>query len=255
MSKGPSPLAANGAVVVLGAASPIARSIALECARLGHDIVVAGRDGEELDRIAADLRIRTGRRVEAAEFDAADPSAHARFFEAVADRFRPIAGVVAAFGSMTDQDAINQDPILAQSVAAVNYSGAVSACLYAARLLEEQQAGWIVGIASVAGDRGRPSNYVYGSAKGGFALFLQGLRSRMAKKGVHVLTVKPGFVDTSMTFGKKGVFLAASPDAVAKTVLKALGKGKNSIYVPGFWAGIMRIIKSIPEPVFKKLNL
>jgi short-subunit dehydrogenase len=107
----------------------------------------------------------------------------------------------------------------------------------------------------VAGDRGRQSNYIYGSAKGALSLFLQGLRNRLAKAGVHVMTVKPGFVDTKMTFGKPGMFLVAQPEQVATEVFKAFQKQRNVVYVPWFWFWIMAIIRAIPEALFKTLKL
>ena len=109
-------------------------------------------------------------------------------------------------------------------------------------------------VTSVAGDRGRFSNYVYGSAKAGFATYLSGLRNRLNRSGAHVVTVKPGFVDTSMTWGVEGMFLVAAPAAVAKSIAKAVEKKKNVIYTPGFWWFIMTIIKLVPERIFKKLS-
>ena len=124
-----------------------------------------------------------------------------------------------------------------------------------AQRFEDKGSGFIIGIGSVAGDRGRQSNYVYGSAKGAFHLFLQGLRNRLSSRGVHVLTVKPGFVDSPMTFGKEGLFLVASPEKVARAILRALKRRRNVIYVPWFWHWIMLIICCIPEFIFKRLKL
>ncbi|PID35291.1 MAG: short-chain dehydrogenase, partial [Rhodobacterales bacterium] len=107
----------------------------------------------------------------------------------------------------------------------------------------------------VAGDRGRVGNYVYGAAKAGFATYLSGLRNRLTRAGGHVITVKPGFVDTSMTWGLDGMFLVASPEAVARDILKAVGKRRNVLYTPFFWRWIMLIIRLIPEPLFKKLSI
>jgi short-subunit dehydrogenase len=121
--------------------------------------------------------------------------------------------------------------------------------------LERQESGFIVGISSVAGDRGRQSNYVYGSAKSGLTAFLQGLRNRLYPSGVHVMTVKPGFVDTAMTFGLPGLFLVANPQDVGEKLAASAEKGKDEVYIPGFWRYIMAIIKSIPERLFKTLKL
>ncbi|HEX2114477.1 MAG TPA: SDR family NAD(P)-dependent oxidoreductase, partial [Alphaproteobacteria bacterium] len=108
---------------------------------------------------------------------------------------------------------------------------------------------------SVAGDRGRIKNYVYGSAKAGLSAYLQGLRARLFRSGVTVTTVKPGFVDTAMTFGLPGMFLVASPESVARACLAAARRGREEVYVPFFWWGIMTIIRNIPERIFKRLSI
>ncbi len=174
-----------------------------------------------------------------------------------AERFikEPLQGVVVAFGDMGDPIGHLHDP---QSVGITidrNFTAAatvLTACLPA---LEKSENAFIIGLSSVAADRGRASNYVYGAAKAGFSTFLQGLRNTLFTKGIAVLNVKPGFVDTRMTFGKKGLFLVASPSSVAKKILKALAKGKDEIYVPWFWRYIMGIIKAIPEKLFKRLKI
>jgi short-subunit dehydrogenase len=120
--------------------------------------------------------------------------------------------------------------------------------------MEARAGGTVVGVSSVAGDRGRLSNYVYGAAKAGFATYLSGLRNRLTRAGAHVVTVKPGFTDTAMTWGVEGMFLVASPDKVAAAIDRAITKKKNVIYTPGFWWLIMTIIKLVPEPIFKKLS-
>lgn len=154
-----------------------------------------------------------------------------------------------------DQSLAQTDFNHAQLIIDSNYTSVVSILTHVANYLEKQSHGWIVCISSVAGDRGRQSNYIYGSAKGGVSLFLQGLRNRLAKSGVHVLTAKHGFVDNKIAFGKPGMFLVASPERVASDILRALQKGKNIAYVPWFWWGIMLIIRNIPESLFKWLNL
>jgi len=115
--------------------------------------------------------------------------------------------------------------------------------------------GFIIGISSVAGDRGRQSNYVYGAAKGALSLYLQGLRNRLHPSGVRVITIKPGFVDTAMTYGLPGMFLVASPQAVGESIASSPGKSADVVYLPWFWRYIMLIIKHIPEPIFKRLKL
>jgi short-subunit dehydrogenase len=242
-------------VLVLGATSPIARAVAVELARSGTPLYLAGRDLQELWRVANDLQVRFGVEVSVGIFDAEDAKAHATFFENAIHRTGGFGGVVVAFGDLGDQAAAEEDPVLAQATIARNFSGAVSALLYMARHLEERRTGFVVAISSVAGDRGRFSNYIYGSAKAGLSAFLQGLRSRLQKVGIPVLTVKPGFVDTAMTFGKPGTFLVASPEKVGRKIVQAVRRRKDVVYVPGFWRWIMTVIKMVPERTFKKLKI
>lgn len=137
----------------------------------------------------------------------------------------------------------------------VNFTSYVSILEKAASYLEQERTGFIGVISSVAGDRGRQSNYIYGSSKGALSVYLQGLRNRLFSSGVHVATIKPGFVDTQMTYGLNGLFLVAKPEDVAKRVYESIRKERDVIYVPGFWAVMMFIIKSIPERIFKRLEL
>lgn len=241
-------------VLILGATSPIARAVAVELARSGAPLYLAGRDLPELWKIANDLNVRFGVETSVGVFDADDPRTHAAFFENAINRTNGFGGAVLAFGHMIDQAEIEQNPPLAQETIARNYSGAVSALLYLANHLEEKRTGFVAVVSSVAGDRGRVSNYVYGSAKAGLSAFVQGLRARLCKVGIPVLTVKPGFVDTAMTFGKPGTFLVASPEQAGKKIVLAIRKHKDVVYVPGFWKWVMLIIKLVPEKIFKKLK-
>ena len=136
-----------------------------------------------------------------------------------------------------------------------NFTGAVSILNHCANYFETLQNGFIIGISSVAGDRGRQSNYLYGAAKGALSLYLQGLRNRLFVSGVRVITIKPGFVDTAMTFGLPGLFLVATPQFVGARIVSALGKSADIVYLPGFWRYLMLIIKHIPEAVFKRMKL
>ncbi|MBY0432008.1 MAG: SDR family NAD(P)-dependent oxidoreductase [Rhodospirillales bacterium] len=240
--------------VILGASSSIGRAFAREAAAQGADIVLAGRDLEDIERSAADLRIRFGGGVRVLAFDAAETGGHAVFAEAC----RPSQGrlnLFLCFGSMPPQGAMERDFTLARSAIQTNYLGAVSVLHAFAPLLEDRKGGRVVVLGSVAGDRGRPRNYVYGSAKAGLHAFLQGFRARMWRSGVTVTTIKPGFVDTAMTWGLPGLFLVASPQACARACLSHARKGAGIRYVPWFWWGIMSIIRAIPERVFKRLDL
>jgi short-subunit dehydrogenase len=156
---------------------------------------------------------------------------------------------------MPPQAEIDADPALIAGVAADSFTGPAQVLSRVAPLIEARGAGTIVGVASVAGDRGRVGNYVYGAAKAAFATYLSGLRNRLTRSGGHVVTVKPGFVDTAMTWGLPGMFLVAPPEAVAASILKAVRRQRNVIYTPFFWRYIMMIIRAVPEPIFKKLSI
>jgi decaprenylphospho-beta-D-erythro-pentofuranosid-2-ulose 2-reductase len=245
----------KGAVLILGATSSIARHAAAAFARRGYDLVLAGRDADELDRIASDIRLRFGGTVRTTPFDACDTTSHPAFLRHVVEGDERLAGVVAAFGFLGDAERAAADFNQAADIIAVNYTGAVSVLTAAATQLADRGGGFILGLSSVAGDRGRQSNYIYGSAKGGFSIFLQGLRNRYARSGVHVVTAKLGFVDTQMTFGLPGMFLSASPERVGEALVKAVERRRDVVYIPGFWRLIMTVIKSVPERIFKRLKL
>jgi len=238
--------------LVLGASSSIARAFARLAAEQGADIILAGRDLQDMERSAADIRIRGGGQVEVRPFDAMDRASHSAFVEALPPGR---LNIFLCFGLLYPQEAIERDPSLAEPVIAVNYLGAVSVLSRLAPRLAEAGAGAVVVLSSVAGDRGRPSNYVYGSSKAGLNAYLQGFRAKLAPHGVSVTTVKPGFLDTAMTFGLPGMFLVASPEACARACLAYAAKGREVAYFPAFWWLIMTIIKAIPERIFKKLKL
>ena len=240
--------------LILGASSAIARAFAREVAARGADVILAGRDTEDLARTAADIVISTGRVATAQSFDALDFSSHA----ALADKLAALPGILNVallFGTMPEQASMDENPDLALTCVASTFTGAVSILHRLAPLLEARRDGVVIGFGSVAGDRGRLKNYVYGAAKSGLHTYLAGLRNRLGRAGVHVMTVKPGFVDTAMTFGLPGMFLVASPEFVARACLNAAAKRKDVIYVPWFWWGIMSVIRAIPERTFKRLSI
>ncbi|MBL8807072.1 MAG: SDR family oxidoreductase [Rhodospirillales bacterium] len=242
--------------LVLGASSAIARAFARAAAAQGADILLAARDLVDAEATAADIAIRTARRAEAVKFDALDEAAQ----DELVAWAREFAGsgtlnVFLAFGTMPDQAAIDADPSLVAPTVMANFTAAASLLHRLAPVLEAQGTGAVVALGSVAGDRGRLKNYVYGSAKAGLHAYLQGLRARLVRKGVHVVTLKPGFVDTAMTWGLPGLFLVAPPEAVARAALDAAAKKRDVVYAPAFWWGIMTIIRHIPERIFKKLNI
>jgi len=244
----------SSTVLILGATSAIARGAAHAFARRGHGLYLAARDHDELDRLAADLRIRHGVGVRTGLFDADAIDSHAAFFQRVVDECGDVQGMVIAFGYMGDPSAVRRYP---ESIRVItrNFTGAVELLERCADYFAERHQGFLVGISSVAGDRGRQSNYVYGAAKGGLSLYLQGLRNRLAPERVQVITVKPGFVDTAMTFGMPGLFLVASPEFVGEQIARAVDRSRDIVYIPWFWRYIMLIIRHIPEALFKRLKL
>ncbi len=244
----------NKTVVIFGPTSAIARATAMSFAKQGHDIYLAGRDEAELQRLATDLSVRYNINVKHGIFEAEKIKTHAQFFKEIINQCGDIAGVVVAFGFMTDGAQMRELNNL-QKIIAINFTGAASILSVCADYFESQKQGFIIGITSVAGDRGRQSNYVYGSAKAALTVFLQGLRNRLYPAGIRVITIKPGFVDTAMTFGLPGLFLVAAPENIGEKIVAALKKKSDVIYLPWFWQYIMLIIKSIPEPIFKRLKL
>lgn len=243
-----------GTWLILGASSSIARAFAGEVARQGCDVLLAGRDLDDLERTAGDIRVRTGRRAEVIPFDALAFDEH----EALVQRCKEVAApcnVFLVFGFMPSQEALETDAALLRQTMEVNFVGAASVLGLLVPFLEAQGRGQVAILSSVAGDRGRLSNYVYGSAKAGLNAYVQGLRARLFRSGVTVTTVKAGFMDTAMTFGLPGMFLVAQPSAAARAILRASENGKEVIYFPWFWKWIMLIIRSIPERVFKRLSI
>lgn len=244
----------NRWVLVFGATSAIARATAASFARRGYALYLAGRDAEELSRSATDLALRYGVPSQYGLMDAEDVDSHSVFYSQVQAVTGGVEGVIMAVGFLGDQRLARDFPLAAQ-VFQTNLVGPASLLALVAGDFEIRRHGFIVGISSVAGDRGRQSNYIYGAAKGGLSRYLQGLRNRLYPAGVTVLDVRPGFVDTAMTFGLPGMFLVASPEYVGEHIARAVEKRRDTLYVPWFWRYIMFIIRAIPERIFKRLKL
>lgn len=245
----------GGTWIIFGASSTIAKAFAHEVASRGSAVLLAGRERDDLERSATDLAVRYGIKAQHTIFDAANLSTHGAFVQMCRAACEPPLNVFVAFGLMPEQSEIDQDVALGVQTVTATYTGVVSVLHHFAPLFEDQKEGHVVVLGSVAGDRGRLKNYVYGSAKAGVHTYLQGLRARLWRSGVSVTTVKPGFVDTSMTWGLPGLFLVASPQDCARACLRWAEKGKESGYYPSFWLLIMTIIRTIPERIFKKLSI
>lgn len=240
--------------IILGATSSMARALSRALAEEGHALLLAGRDMEDIARLAADCTARGAALAEPMRFDARKPATFASLIERLSDQEGMLNAAVFV-GSMPEQAEIDEDPALIDGTVTDSFTGPARFLQMLAPLMEARGGGAVVGVGSVAGDRGRVGNYVYGAAKAGFHTYLSGLRNRLGRAGAHVVTVKPGFVDTGMTWGIEGMFLVAPPEKVATDILRAVKKRKNVIYTPFFWRYIMLIIRSIPEPIFKKLSI
>ncbi|MCB2117584.1 MAG: SDR family NAD(P)-dependent oxidoreductase [Rhodobacteraceae bacterium] len=244
----------NSTWIILGATSSMARAFARAVSAEGSAVLLGGRDSEDLAALASDCKLRGARVAEAVAFDARNPKTFAKIIARAEEEEGEINAAVFV-GSMPEQAEIDADPSLIAGVVMDSHTGPATFLQMLAPVIEARGGGTVIGVASVAGDRGRIGNYVYGSAKAGFATYLSGLRNRLTRAGGHVVTVKPGFVDTAMTWGLPGLFLVASPEAVAGDLLKAAKKKRNTIYTPFFWRYIMLIIRHIPEPIFKKMKI
>lgn len=240
-------------VLILGATSDMAVAIARKFASEGYSITLAARNAERLADMEADLKVRYNAWVSCVHFDAVDFDSHELFYQSLTDKPDIVVCVVGLLG---DQVQARADWTEAQSVLFANYVGVVSILNVIANDFEKRRRGIIVGISSVAGERGRQSNYVYGSAKAGLTTYLAGLRNRLFHSGVHVLTVKPGFVKTRMieNINTPGP-LTASVKQVADKVYSAVRAKRNVIYVLPVWAWVMWIIRNIPETLFKRLRM
>ena len=239
-----------GTTLILGAASDIGRAIAHDYARAGALIILAARDAQRLEADAVDLRLRYGVEVRVAEFDVLDSGRNGAFLDslgALPDT------VICVIGLMTRQEECEASPAAAELVMRTNYIGCSLILGEIGNRMAARGAGCIIGVSSVAGERGRAKNYIYGSAKAGFTAFLSGLRARLAHKGVTVITVVPGFVDTRMTQGMDlPKRLTAQPEEVARVIHRAQLRGRHVVYVRSIWRWIMAVIRALPEAIFMR---
>ena len=241
--------------LIMGASSSIGRAFAYEAAKNGARILLAGRDKEDMERTANNIEIRYGMPTRVIIFDAEDFKAHDLFIKDVEKLKVGRLNIFTCFAIMPPQSQMNHDFDAIKQTVDVNYLGVMSIYTKLTPIFEQQEGGSIVTLSSVASDRGRKKNFVYGSTKAALNTYLSGLRGRLFEYGTHVLTIKPGFMDTAMSWGHPGMFLVASPDEAAKAFHKAVKKQKDVMYFPFFWWGIMTIIKSIPERMFKKMDI
>ncbi len=241
--------------MIFGATSAIAYETAKLFARDKASLYLCARDESELRRLADDLVIRGAREVEYTTFDALDDNSIVNAVNNCLKRFPDLDGLLIAHGMLPDQKLCEKDINEMRKAIDINFTSAAIILNHISSHFEKQGHGIIIAVSSVAGERGRQSNYVYGAAKGALTVFLAGLRHRLSKAGVHVLTIKPGFVDTPMTAHYKKGLLFVGPEVVAKGIYRAMAKRKNEVYLPWFWGIIMLIIKNLPWKIFNKTKL
>lgn len=242
-------------VIVIGATSAIAEATARRYAARGARLFLVARDRAKLADIAADLRVRGAVDVGQATLDVNRLDAHAEVLDQAWQLLQSVDVVLIAHGTLPDQAACESSVETALAEFATNGTSTIALMTALAPRLEAQGRGTLAVISSVAGDRGRQSNYLYGAAKAAVSTFASGLRQRLAKVGVNVLTIKPGFVDTPMTRDFPKGALWAKPDAIAIGIVRAADRGRSVVYVPFFWLPIMLIICHVPEFIFKRIKL
>lgn len=242
-------------ILIVGATSSIATACARLWAMQGATFFLVGRTAEKLSQVADDLTAR-GATIQTHVLDLNHFDQHPAMLDACYSAMGQVDIALIAHGTLPDQKACEQDAQLAVQEFTNNGLSVIALLTGLANRMEAQKSGCIAVISSVAGDRGRPSNYLYGAAKGAVTDFCSGLRARLFKSGVHVLTIKPGFVDTPMTQGLAlPKLLLVTPEKVAQDIVRAVEKGRDTLYTPWFWRFIMLIIIHIPGTVFKRLSL
>lgn len=242
-------------ILIIGATSAIAEATARIWAQQGHYLFLVARNMEKLNLIAADLVVRGSPKVSIFTMDVNDFGSHVEMISTAEQTLAGLDTVLIAHGSLSNQADCQLSSELTQLEIKTNALSVLSLLTEIANRFEKQKAGSIIVISSVAGDRGRQSNYIYGTTKAILTTFTSGLRQRLQKSGVAVITIKPGFVDTPMTADFKKGLLWASPEKIAKDIVSATTKKHDVVYSPFFWRYIMLIIKFIPETIFKRLSL
>lgn len=240
-------------ILIIGADSDIAKAVARKYTENGYDLYLAARKPTRLKAFAKDLIIRTEQNINIVELDILNYDAHNQFYEDLEEK--PL-GVISAVGYLAEQTQAQDNFSVTQKIIESNYTGIVSLLNIIANDFEQRQSGFIVAISSVAGDRGRKSNYIYGSAKAALTVYLSGLRNRLYSSNVQVLTVKPGFVQTKMTAAMVlPPRLTAQVEDVAEDIYQAQQQRKDILYTKSVWRWLMLIIINIPEFLFKKISL
>ena len=242
-------------VVIVGATSAMAEEVAKIYAKQGASLYLLARNSDKLETIKQDLNVRGASEVHCDSFNATDLDSHQALVDNIFNTFNKVDVFLVAHGSLPDQQACEQSAEVTLEQININGLSVINLLTHVANKMAPQQSGNITVISSVAGDRGRQSNYVYGTAKAMVSTFLQGLSQRLFKAGVHVLDIKPGFVDTPMTAEFDKGALWAQPQTMGEIIVKRIEKKSNFSYAPSFWFIIMTIIKNIPKLVFDRIKL
>ncbi len=242
-------------MMIVGATSAIAHETAKCFAKDGAEFFLVARSAQKLADIGNDLKVRGAQRIETYVLDVTELERHQEMIETAITTLDGLDMVLIAHGTLGDQQKCQRSVAETLKDFTTNCTSVISLLTILADYFEQQKRGCIAVISSVAGDRGRQSNYVYGAAKGALSVFLQGLRNRLSKSGVAVVTVKPGLIDTPMTATVKKGLLAASAKGVGEGIYRAMKSRKEVVYLPWFWRPIMLIVRTIPEPVFKRLSM
>lgn len=240
--------------LIISSTSAIAEQIGRILAGPGAALYLTGRDPNRLKTLVEDLQVRGALQTNTEQLDVMDTANLAGLTRRAATSLGGLDAVICAAGLLPDQTQVNSDTDLLRQTLEVNAISAMVILNEAAAFFEQQGHGQIVAIGSVAGDRGRATNYAYGAAKGALEIFMSGLRQRLHKRGVQVLLVKPGFVDTPMTADFPKGPLWASPERVAQDIVRAMAKGRSVIYTPWFWRWFMLIVRHLPERLFVRLR-
>jgi len=243
-------------VLIIGATSAIATACARIWAKEGAELFLVGRNSEKLSQVSDDLLARGAKAVTSHILDANDIAAHPAMLDKCISTLTQIDIALIAHGTLPDQQLCEKDVNFALHEMSNNAISVIALLTLLANQFETQRYGALAVISSVAGDRGRPSNYLYGTAKAAVSTFCEGLRVRLFKVGVSVTTIKPGFVETPMTAGLQlPTVLIAQPEKVALNIVNAIERKTNTLYTPKFWSLIMLIIKLLPSFMFKRMNL
>ena len=241
--------------MILGATSAIAIAVARKLASAGASLYLVARSEAKLEAVACDLETRGASAVFVKVIDLDVTAEHPQLLADAAEFLGHIDFALIAHGVLGDQEQAQADYAVAERVLITNFLSAVSLSTWLSNYFEARASGVLGVISSVAGDRGRKSNYVYGASKGALNIFLDGLRNRVDREGVHVLTIRPGFVSTPMTAHLKQNALFAHPNQIADGILRAIVTNKDVVYLPKIWRPIMFLIRNIPERLFKKMNM